>query len=95
MNRLVGTNMPFRVSRVSPPPMKDFGYVYLDSTTGRGDVIRVSDSEAPVVVNRVRLKYEFVGGRYRLQTKILEVSTPRRFMVNERLQEMVTRTDKD
>merc|ERR1711933_530976 len=89
MDRLMGTTMPLRVDRVSPPPKTHLGYEMLDYKTGKGDVIRVKGSESPVVVSRVRFLYDFVGGQYRLRTKILEVQTPRRFIVNEQLDKMV------
>ena len=91
MDRLLGLRMPFRVDRVSPPPSKSLGYEYLDSRTGKGDTITVRGSDTPVIVSRVRLLYDFVGGRYRIRTKILEVATPKRYAVNEQLQEMVTK----
>lgn len=91
MERLLGPRMPFRVDRVSPPPAEQLGYEYLDSRTSKGDVITVRGSDTPVVVSRVRLLYDFVGGRYRIRTKILEVATPRRYAMNEKLQQMVTK----
>jgi len=81
--------MPFSIEHVSPPPVKHLGYQLLDSKVGKGDVISVKGSESPVVVSRVRLKYDFVGGRYRIRSKILEVQTPQRYLVNEQLQQLV------
>jgi len=87
--------MPFSIERVSPPPVKYLGYQLLDSKVSRGDIINVKGSDTPVVVSRVRLKYDLVGGRYRIRSKILEVQTPRRYLVNEQLQQMVPKERND
>lgn len=89
VDRLMGLRMPFSIERVSPPPVKYLGYQLLDAKVGKGDVITVKGTESPVVVSRVRLKYDLIGGRYRIRSKILEVQTPRRYMVNEQLQQLV------
>jgi len=90
-DRLMGPRMPFRVDRVSPPPVEQLGYQVFDSKTSRGDVITVKGSDSPMVVSRVRFLYDFVGGRYRIRMKVLEVQTPQRYNINERLAEMVPR----
>eukprot|EP00445_Apocalathium_hangoei_P040700 CAMPEP_0203968274 /NCGR_PEP_ID=MMETSP0359-20131031/96869_1 /ASSEMBLY_ACC=CAM_ASM_000338 /TAXON_ID=268821 /ORGANISM="Scrippsiella Hangoei, Strain SHTV-5" /LENGTH=179 /DNA_ID=CAMNT_0050906199 /DNA_START=72 /DNA_END=611 /DNA_ORIENTATION=+ len=90
LDRLVGGKLPFQVELISPPPNQPLGYEYLDSKTSRGDVITVQGSEAPVVVRRVRYLYDFIGGKYKVRTKILEVSTPRRHVINEQLEQMMS-----
>lgn len=89
-DRLMAPQMPFRVEQVSPPPVKKLGYALLDSRTCRGDVISVG-REAPenFVVSKVRFLYDLVGGRYCIRTKVLEVQTPRRYQINEKLASMV------
>eukprot|EP00929_Paragymnodinium_shiwhaense_P122060 TRINITY_DN94599_c0_g1_i1.p1 TRINITY_DN94599_c0_g1~~TRINITY_DN94599_c0_g1_i1.p1 ORF type:complete len:223 (+),score=24.22 TRINITY_DN94599_c0_g1_i1:76-669(+) len=89
MGRVLGSGMPFRVVRVSPPPSESLGTEMLDAKTGRGDLIQVRRARDPLVVRRVRFQYELVGGKYKIRRKILEVQTPQRAAVNEQLEDMV------
>ena len=89
-DRLMAPQMPFRVEQVSPPPVKKLGYALLDSRTCRGDVINMGrETPESYVVSKVRFLYDLVGGRYRIRTKVLEVQTPRRYQINEKLAGLV------
>mmetsp|Transcript_51734 Transcript_51734/g.116043 ORF Transcript_51734/g.116043 Transcript_51734/m.116043 type:complete len:170 (+) Transcript_51734:28-537(+) len=88
--RLMAPRMPFRVEQVSPPPVKKLGYALLDARTTRGDVINMEGTDRDnYVVSKVRFLYDLVGGRYRIRTKVLEVQTPKRYKINEKLAGLV------
>ncbi|CAE7337872.1 unnamed protein product [Symbiodinium sp. CCMP2592] len=92
--RLMAPRMPFRVEQVSPPPVKKLGYALLDARTARGDVINMKGTEKDdYVVSKVRFLYDLVGGKYRIRTKVLEVQTPRRYKINEKLAGLVNRDE--
>lgn len=89
IDTLVGSRMPFKITRVSPPPAAHLGYELLHPGTSRGDKISLKGCDDSFVVSKVRFLYDLVGGRYRIRSKVLEVQTPRRYNINEQLESLV------
>eukprot|EP00930_Biecheleria_cincta_P041231 TRINITY_DN28238_c0_g1_i1.p1 TRINITY_DN28238_c0_g1~~TRINITY_DN28238_c0_g1_i1.p1 ORF type:complete len:210 (-),score=22.65 TRINITY_DN28238_c0_g1_i1:260-889(-) len=89
MNNLVGSRMPFQITRVSPPPATHLGYELLHPGTSRGDTVRVKGCDDSFMVSKVRFLYDFVGGRHRIRSKVLEVQTPKRYKINKQLESLV------
>lgn len=89
MDTLVGSRMPFKITRVSPPPATDIGYALMHPGTSRGDKVSLKGCDDSFVVSKVRFLYDFVGGRYRIRSKVLEVQTPRRYNINKQLENLV------
>jgi hypothetical protein len=80
---------PFRVRIVSPPPAKLLDETFhLPPRTHNGDKITIGERE--FVVSSVRWTYSFQGGRYRLDTKQLDVATAGRYKVNEKLDKLLS-----
>jgi len=79
---------PFKVIVVSPPPARALGGVFqLPPRTHNGDKIVVEGNR--YVVSKLRFIYQFKGGRYQLDEKVIEVQSQRRFETNERLNSLV------
>lgn len=89
MDTLVGSRMPFKITRVSPPPATHLGYALLHPGTSRGDTISLEGCDDSFVVSTVRFSYDLVGGRYRIRSKVVEVQTPRRYNINKQLESLV------
>lgn len=67
-----GDLLPFDVEVISPPPMY-LGRFQLDPRTHCGDVVEHNGSQ--FVVKRVRMRYKFTAGSYRVVRKCIEVKS--------------------
>mmetsp|Transcript_25977 Transcript_25977/g.38183 ORF Transcript_25977/g.38183 Transcript_25977/m.38183 type:complete len:177 (+) Transcript_25977:352-882(+) len=80
---------PFKVKVISPPPERMLDEVFhFHPRTHNGDKINVNGDQ--YVVSRTIASYTYRQGRYRLDSKVLEVQKTARYETNEKLNSLVT-----
>lgn len=80
---------PFKVKVISPPPERMLDEVFhFHPRTHNGDKINVNGDQ--YVVSRTIASYTYRQGRYRLDSKVLEVQKTACYETNEKLNSLVT-----